>query len=104
MGQILVTDYNSVEQTLSYDNGDKLMEVLRDNGLVRAECGGMQICATCHVMLSPAAYAVTGPATSIEVEMLDGTGDYKEGSSRLSCLINLDANHNGIKLELGPEL
>ncbi|WP_262695670.1 2Fe-2S iron-sulfur cluster-binding protein [Kordiimonas aquimaris] len=104
MGQILVTDYSGTEQTLTYDDGDKLMEVLRDNGLVRAECGGMQICATCHVMLSPEAYQKTGPATDIEVEMLDGTGDYKADSSRLSCLIKLDANHDGIKLELGPEL
>lgn len=104
MGQILVTDYSGTEQKLSYQDGDKLMEVLRDNGLVRAECGGMQICATCHVMLSPEAYIATGPATDIEVEMLDGTGDYKAGSSRLSCLIKLGTGHDGIRLELGPEL
>ncbi len=104
MGQILVTDPNGTEQKLAYTEGDKLMEVLRDNGLVRAECGGMQICATCHVLLSPAAYIATDPATDIEVAMIDATGDYQEGSSRLSCLIHLDASHDGIKLEPGPEL
>lgn len=104
MGNINVTDYSGDVRNLSYEDGDKLMEVLRDNGLVRAECGGMQICATCHVMLDSGSYERTGAATDIEVDMLDGTGDYKEGSSRLSCLIVLDKNHDGLTLELGPEL
>lgn len=104
MGKILVTDHDGQEQSLSYDTGDKMMEVLRDAGLVRAECGGMQICATCHVQLSPDAYEATGPATDVEVDMIDGTGDYVAGSSRLSCLIELNDSHDGIMLKLGPEL
>jgi len=104
MGKILVTDLNGEQHQLSYETDDKLMEVLHEQDMVRAECGGMQICSTCHVLLTPDAYKTTGPATDFERDLIDGTGDYQDGSSRLSCMIVLNDDHDGLELTLGPDL
>lgn len=104
MGTLNVTDRDGHLDSVSFENGDKLMEVLKAQDMVRGECGGMQICSTCHVLLSPAAYGAAGPATDMEEDLIDGTGEYKAGASRLSCLITLTDDHDGMELQLAPDL
>jgi len=104
MAMVRVTDRDGSEHEIAYDDGEKLMEVLKAQDMVRGECGGMQICSTCHVLLSPEAYGIAGPATEDEVDLVDGTGEYRDGSSRLSCQIILSDAHDGIALTLGPDI
>ncbi len=104
MGKLNISGRSGDSHEVTYENGRKLMEVLRDNDMVRAECGGMQICATCHVLIDPVWHHVAGTASESEAEMLDGTGDYVVGRSRLSCQIILSGDHDGMALTLGPEL
>lgn len=104
MGKIKVTDRDANVHELTYENGQKLMEVLRDEDMVRAECGGMQICATCHVYIEKTDIDIVGEANDDEADMLDGTGDFERGRSRLSCQIILSSECDGLRLTLAPEL
>ncbi|MEP2990323.1 MAG: 2Fe-2S iron-sulfur cluster-binding protein [Parasphingorhabdus sp.] len=104
MGTVKVTDREGGVHDLSFDNGKKLMEVLREEDMVRAECGGMQICATCHVYIEGNGTDIVGAASEDEADMLDGTGDFEQGRSRLSCQIMLSDDCDGLSLTLAPEL
>lgn len=104
MGKINVTDHDGKAHILPYENGMKLMEVLRDKDMVRAECGGMQICATCHVYIEGSGTDIVGKADDDEAEMLDGTGDFEQDRSRLSCQIILSDACDQLNLTLAPEL
>ena len=67
-------------------------------------CGGTMSCSTCHVYLSPEAYARResggGGVSEEEMDMLDLAKGYEEGRSRLGCAVNVE--EDGMEVQL-PE-
>lgn len=100
---ITVTDIDSKEYEVELIDGQSLMEVMRDSGLsVLATCGGTCSCATCHVYLDgewPGHLTVPGGE---ELDILEGTGQYEPGRSRLSCQIPC-AEVEGGRLTVAPD-
>jgi 2Fe-2S ferredoxin len=83
--------------------GWRVMEVIRDWDLrIKAECGGACACATCHVWVGEEWIAKLPPASSQELEMLDGAFQVDE-RSRLCCQIVMTEALNGLEVELAPE-
>jgi ferredoxin, 2Fe-2S len=83
--------------------GWRVMEVIRDWGLpIKAECGGACACATCHVWVGKDWGAKLNPASSEELEMLDGAFNVDE-RSRLCCQIIMSKELDGLEVELAPE-
>lgn len=84
------------------DMGLSLMELLKASGYpIQATCGGMALCATCHVEV------LAGPAlpepSDDEWAMLDTLPALLEGS-RLSCQIRLTPRTDGLVVRvLGSE-
>lgn len=81
--------------------GISLMEWCKANELpVLATCGGMALCATCHV------YVLTdnelSAPTDDEEAMLDQVPDY-QSNSRLACQIPIDQKCRGLIVQLAPE-
>ena len=71
-----------------------LMEVLKASGYnVLATCGGMALCATCHVQVLEGLDALD-PAGDEEMDMLDTLHDAGY-DSRLACQIRIRENLNG---------
>lgn len=69
------------------DMGLSLMEVLKGSGYpILATCGGMALCATCHVSVDQP--DCLEPARDMELDMLD-TLPNATSSSRLSCQIRI---------------
>lgn len=72
-----------------------LMEVLKASGYeIQATCGGMALCATCHVQV------LQGPvdyfrATDVELTMLD-TLPNAGPDSRLACQIRISEDMDGM--------
>jgi 2Fe-2S ferredoxin len=72
-----------------------LMEVLKaSDHQILATCGGMALCATCHVQV------VEGPdkyfhASDTELNLLDTLPD-AEGDSRLACQLRIADDMNGM--------
>lgn len=76
-----------------------LMEVLKASGYdILATCGGMALCATCHVQV------IEGPeqyfnASDAELDILD-TLPYAEPASRLACQIRISEDMDGMVFKL----
>ena len=95
-------DGNSI--SLDAKSGTVLMETLRDAGLIDATCGGAASCGTCHVYFDSAASA--GAPTEDEGYMLESLGDFVEikDGSRLACQVNVIDAHDGMKIDIAPEV
>ncbi|MBK9285826.1 MAG: 2Fe-2S iron-sulfur cluster binding domain-containing protein [Sphingobacteriaceae bacterium] len=99
--KIIVIDQNEKETELiaPTDMGLSLMEFLKGNEYdILATCGGMALCATCHVeVLSD---SVNLPAISEdEYAMLDTLPNITD-TSRLSCQLKLNPEMNGLKVKI----
>ncbi len=83
------------------DMNMNLMEFCRAVELpVKGECGGMAMCATCHVYIESA--HKLPPQNDAELDMLD-QAFFVEENSRLGCQIHLNEQLEGLVLRLAPE-
>lgn len=67
---------------------------------IAADCGGLLVCATCHVLVSPDWAARLDPPSDDEQAMLAFTAAPRRDTSRLSCQIQLGPETDGLTLEL----
>lgn len=91
MIQFTVEDRDGTRQELEIPEGISLslMEVLKGSDYnILATCGGMALCATCHVQVL-AGLDQLPPAQDAELDMLDTLPD-ADSDSRLSCQIRID--------------
>jgi 2Fe-2S ferredoxin len=87
---------------LDVDAAGSLMQALSDAGLpVRADCGGLLACGTCHVYIDAAWAGRLPPPGEDELAMLEMALDPEE-HSRLSCQIRLDGGLDGLGVRLAP--
>lgn len=84
--------------------GVSLMQAACGTGVagIVGECGGAAICATCHVYVAPAWADRLPPPQADELAMLECTASERRPTSRLACQIRLDADLQGLVVEL-PE-
>lgn len=76
-----------------------LMEILKASEYeIIATCGGMALCATCHVQILEGAEQLS-PATDQELDMLDTLPD-ADDDSRLACQIRLTNENEGLFIKI----
>lgn len=82
--------------------GQSLMEAAVAAGVsgIAADCGGLLTCATCHVMVTDPFAARLPAAGGEERAMLAFTATPATPASRLSCQIILNADLDGLTVEL----
>ena len=79
-----------------------VMEVLKASGYpIAATCGGLALCATCHVRVLEGGGTLSDPTES-ELDMLDRLPN-GGNSSRLSCQIKVEEKINNILLAIAHE-
>lgn len=101
--RIRVTDRDGSSHDVEGQDGLKLMEVLRDLDYgVEAICGGMCSCGTCHVYVDDAWLGRLPAIEDDEDDLLDSLEE-RRGNSRLSCQIELAAEHDGLAVTIAPE-
>ncbi|WP_114749381.1 2Fe-2S iron-sulfur cluster-binding protein [Pleomorphovibrio marinus] len=84
------------------DMGLSLMEVLKASEYpVLATCGGMALCATCHVEILQGQDGL-GDATDAELDQLEALPEYFP-SSRLACQIRISELLDGAVIKLRGE-
>lgn len=99
-----VEEYNGTLKTINVPEqiNLSLMEVLRASDYpVLATCGGMGLCATCHVEVK-AGIDKLNAATEAELYTLDSLPNSR-GNSRLACQIRISENMNGAIFALMDE-
>ncbi|MGZ5131695.1 MAG: 2Fe-2S iron-sulfur cluster-binding protein [Caldimonas sp.] len=84
--------------------GQSLMRAAVEAGIdgIKADCGGVMSCATCHVIVAEEWAARLPPPSSDELAMLEMTAAPRRPSSRLSCQIVLGEALDGLTAGL-PE-
>ncbi len=81
------------------DMGLSLMEFLKGNEYdILATCGGMALCATCHVSVVKG-FADLNPISDDEYAMLDTLPNITD-TSRLSCQLKLNKEMAGIVVKI----
>jgi ferredoxin-2, mitochondrial len=98
---IHVEDRDGQTQSLEIpeDINLSLMEVLKASEYnILATCGGMALCATCHVQVLEGMDKLSD-ATDIELDMLDTLPD-ADFDSRLSCQIRITEKLDGLHVKI----
>ncbi|WP_128546584.1 2Fe-2S iron-sulfur cluster-binding protein [Larkinella soli] len=101
MIQFTVEDFNGERQTLEIPEGISLslMEVLKGSDYnILATCGGMALCATCHVQVLEGGDALPD-LNDAEGAMLDTLPD-AGSDSRLACQLRVDETLQGAVFRL----
>jgi len=76
-----------------------LMEILKASDYeILATCGGMALCATCHVEILAGAESLHEPADQ-ELDMLDTLPD-ADDNSRLACQLRLTNENDGLSIKI----
>jgi 2Fe-2S ferredoxin len=105
MIQFTIEDRTGEQQTLEIPEGMalSLMEVLKASEYnILATCGGMALCATCHVDVLNG-FDNLPPAQDAELDMLDTLPD-ADSTSRLACQLRVDEALEGAIFKIkGPE-
>ena len=103
MINISVKDLDGQVHEIQAREGDSLMEALREHEWgVPAICGGLCSCGTCHVYLDTEWMDKFRQVDSDEQDLLEEFDNTKD-NSRLSCQIQLQPGHDGLKLSIAPE-
>ncbi len=104
MPKMFVIDRDGGQHEFELEAGQSIYEPLRElDAGIEALCGGMCSCATCHVYIEPDFAGKIPAPQDDELELLEETECFKEGSSRLSCQVTMTAELDGMKLEIAPE-
>lgn len=104
MASITVFTRDGTRHVIPAQPGLSVMEIIKEAGIdeLLAICGGGCSCATCHVHVSEADVARTGPASADEADLLDSS-DHNQPNSRLSCQIAFTPALDGLTVTIAPE-
>ncbi|WP_339922529.1 2Fe-2S iron-sulfur cluster-binding protein [uncultured Cyclobacterium sp.] len=84
------------------DMGLSLMEILKASEYpVLATCGGMALCATCHIEVLEGKESL-GEASDVELDQLESLPEYFP-TSRLACQIRISEELEGAVVKLRGE-
>jgi 2Fe-2S ferredoxin len=97
MPKITYIEHDGVEHTVEAELGSTVMETALRNDIasIVAECGGSCTCATCLVHVDDKWFAVVGPPSAEEEDMLDTPFEEKQ-TTRLSCQIKVTEALDGL--------
>lgn len=104
MIQVTIEDRNGERQALEIPEGISLslMELLKASEYhVLATCGGMALCATCHVEVLEGGQALP-PVSDAELDILDTLPD-ASSKSRLACQLRVDESLNNTIFKIRGE-
>lgn len=104
MGRVIYVEHNGAVRTVELADGVSLMMGAITNNVrgIDADCGGLCVCATCHVHVDPQWTAVVGPPASPEEKELLELAPEVGPDSRLSCQIKMRKELDGVIVHL-PE-
>lgn len=105
MVKVSVTNLAGETREIEAEEGLSLMENIRNNDFddLAAICGGCCSCCTCHVYVTADKFASLPAMEDDEQYLLEDSEAYKEGASRLSCQVEVDASMEGLQVTIAPE-
>ncbi|MGB8279134.1 MAG: 2Fe-2S iron-sulfur cluster-binding protein [Methylovirgula sp.] len=107
MTKILFIEHDGTEHKVDAEDGAILMRVGQQNFIptIRGECGGTCSCGSCHVYVDPAWFPRLKPPHELEQMMIDSLTLTKQDTSRLTCMLLVTPEMDGLVLRLpNPDL
>jgi 2Fe-2S ferredoxin len=91
-------------RTIDVAPGTTLMTAAVKNGIdgIIGECGGVCMCATCHIYVRPEFFDKLPPPLDTEEAVLEVTNAERLPNSRLSCQIKMTDALDGLTVEIPP--
>ncbi|MBP0590407.1 2Fe-2S iron-sulfur cluster binding domain-containing protein [Paraburkholderia sp. LEh10] len=104
MPVLFVVDRNGSEHAIEGEQGQSVMELIRDSGKgeLSAVCGGCCSCATCHIYVDEDFASHISSISEDENDLLDSS-EYRTPASRLACQISFVEALNGLRVTIAPE-
>lgn len=104
MGSFTYISPDGTVRRLEVADGTSVMQAAIANGVsgIVAECGGSQMCATCHVYVADEWLDKLAPMQATEDAMLDTAASERKPNSRLSCQIVMSPELDGLVVHV-PE-
>ncbi len=104
MGSFTYIAHDGTVRRLEVADGTSVMQAAVSNGVdgIVAECGGSQMCATCHVYVAEEWLNKLAPMQATEDAMLETAASERKPNSRLSCQIVMSPELDGLVVHL-PE-
>ena len=95
---VCLVEADGVAHDLRLPTGQSLMRAATDAGIdaIKADCGGLMTCATCHVIVDAEWASRLPPISADEEAMLEMTAAPRQPTSRLSCQIDLTDALDGL--------
>jgi len=91
-------------RTVEAPPGTTVMTAAIKNGLdgIIGECGGVCMCATCHVYVQPGFIDRLPPMQDVEDAVLEVTNAERLPNSRLACQIKMSGELDGLTVAIPP--
>ncbi|CAG9166074.1 2Fe-2S iron-sulfur cluster-binding protein [Cupriavidus pinatubonensis] len=85
-------------------SGVTVMQTALERGVagINGDCGGACQCCTCHVFVEESWLSKLPPLDDMEDAMLDSTAEPRRANSRLSCMLTMTAELDGLVVHLPP--
>ena len=104
MVRLVGTNRAGQQVKVEASSGISLMENIRElDSSVDAICGGLCACATCHVHIDPAWANRLPQRQEEETLLISDSANYIAEQSRVSCLIELTNDVDGLEFTIAPE-
>jgi 2Fe-2S ferredoxin len=102
MPKVTYIDPDGAEKVLDVPVGTSVMQAAIANGVdgIVAECGGLMMCATCHVYVDASQLDRLPPVSATEDEMLECTRAERRENSRLSCQLVVTPELDGLVVHI----
>lgn len=100
--KIQVTDLDGKSEGIDWEPGQLLMELLRDNNLVLASCGGHCLCGTCQIWIDSESFSKLARPSEDELAQLRQSRSFREDASRLACQIGFSEKFDGMRVAVAP--
>ncbi len=102
MTKITFIEFDGTPHRVEAENGAVLMRVGQQNEIptIRGECGGTCSCGSCHVYVDEAWIDRLKPPHELEQMMIDSLAMTKQENSRLTCMILVTQEIDGLVLRL----
>src|SRR5438093_13586075 len=102
MPRVVFVQPTGQSQTVDVAPGTTLMTAAVKHGVdgIIGECGGVCMCATCHVYVREEFLGKLPPIKDTEEAVLEVTNAARRPTSRLSCQIKMTAELDGLTVEV----
>jgi 2Fe-2S ferredoxin len=102
MPQLSYITHDGIRSDIEVNLGGTVMQNALERGLagINGDCGGACQCCTCHVYVEESWLTKLPPMEEMEDAMLDSTAEPRRPNSRLSCMLTMSAQLDGLVVHL----